>query len=131
MQARPTRAGGVPVDTLPLIGRSVLVVEDEPLIAYGVADNLKAAGAKVVAARHLDHALRLAEHADFSAAVLDFNLGRDTSTPLCWRLVDRHTPFMFHSGERHKEFLLWPAAPVLIKPASALMLVNMAARLLR
>jgi hypothetical protein len=38
---------------------------------------------------------------------------------------------MFHSGERLKEFLLWPTAPVLIKPSCAMMLVNMAARLLR
>jgi DNA-binding response OmpR family regulator len=119
------------VDTLPLVGRSVLIVEDEPLIAYEVEAHLRAAGAKIVAARHLEHALRLADSTDFSAAVLDFNLGRDTSTTVCWRLVQRQIPFMFHSGERHKEFLLWPSAPVLIKPASPMMLVNMAARLLR
>jgi DNA-binding response OmpR family regulator len=124
-------AGGVPVDTLPLIGRLVLVVEDEPLVAFEVEDNLRAAGAKIVAARHLEHALRLVDRADFSAAVLDFNLGRDTSASVCWRLVERQIPFMFHSGERHDEFLLWPTAPVLIKPSCAMMLVNMAARLLR
>ena len=125
------RASGVRVDTLPLVGRSVLIVEDEPLVAYEVEDNLRAAGAKTVAARHLEHALRLADSTDFSAAVLDFNLGRDTSTTVCWRLVQRQIPFMFHSGERHNEFLLWPSAPVLIKPASPMMLVNMTARLLR
>src|SRR2546423_1548626 len=105
--------------------------DDDPLVDFEVEDNLRAGGAKIVAARHLEHALRLADRADFSAAVPDFNLGRDTSTLVCWRLAERQIPFMFHSGERHKEFQLWPAAPVLIKPARAMMLVNMAARLLR
>jgi hypothetical protein len=58
----------------PLSGAQSLLSRDEPLIAYEVEDSLRAAGAKSVATRHLEHALRLADSTDFSAVVLDFNL---------------------------------------------------------
>jgi DNA-binding response OmpR family regulator len=119
------------VETLLLAKQSLLVVEDEPLISMEVEDHLRAAGAKVLAAHHLAHALRLAEHFELTAAVLDYNLGRETSTPICHRLIERHIPFMFYSGERHAAFRQWPNAPVLIKPAAGLILVNAVTRLVQ
>lgn len=103
-----------------LEGRSILVLEDEPLISMDVQQRFHDAGAQVLHAWRLEEALRLAERPDLSAAVLDFDLGggRD-STPVCWRLAERRVPFVFHSGLKYPAFLQWPTAPVVIKPASS------------
>ncbi len=69
-----------------LVGRLVLVVEDEPLVALDVADCLKAAGAQVVIARTLADALRESASADLSAAVLDHGLHDGDTSEVCERL---------------------------------------------
>jgi len=50
-------AGGAPVDRADLVGLSVLVLEDEPLVALDIVEALKGAGASVftpiVCAMHL------------------------------------------------------------------------------
>lgn len=102
--------------SLVLAGRTILLVENEPVISMDAGRRLQAAGANVLSASHLEHALRLADHPDLSAGVLDFQLARGDSTPVCWRLTDRHVPFLFHSAAAYREFRQWPAAPVLIKP---------------
>jgi DNA-binding response OmpR family regulator len=101
-----------------LAGRSILLVEDEPLICLDTARRLQAAGAQVFAASHLDKALGLAGHADLSAGVLDFDLGNADSTLICWKLLDRRIPFVFHTGRVYSAFRQWPAAPVILKPAN-------------
>jgi DNA-binding NtrC family response regulator len=101
----------------PLAGRSILLVEDEPLICLELENRLQAAGARVLAASHLEHALALANCAELSAGVLDFDLGKADSTPVCWRLFDRRIPFVFHSGRFYSAFKQWPSAPVVFKPA--------------
>jgi hypothetical protein len=68
------------------------------LICLDTMSRLQAAGAKVFAASHLDKALGLAGHPDISAGVLDFDLGNADSTLICWKLVDRRIPFIFHTG---------------------------------
>lgn len=87
-----------------LAGRSILVVEDEPLICLDLTRRLQGAGATVLAASHLDKALDLAETPGLSAGVLDFDLGNADTTPVCWRLVDRRIPFVFHSGRIYSAF---------------------------
>lgn len=47
----------------PLSGRSVLIVEDEPLIALELRDALRAAGASILAATNIKDALALILHA--------------------------------------------------------------------
>ena len=99
-----------------LAGRCILLVEDEPWVRLDIEKCLEAAGARVLGASRLDRALRLADHPDLSAAVLDFNLGDADSAPVCWRLTDRRIPFVLHSGAVHNAFLQWPTAPVVLKP---------------
>jgi DNA-binding response OmpR family regulator len=101
-----------------LAGRSILLVEDEPLICLDITSRLQAAGAKVFAASHLDKALGLAGHPDISAGVLDFDLGKADSTLICWKLVDRRIPFIFHTGRVYSAFRQWPTAPVILKPST-------------
>ena len=108
---------GMP-SSLDLAGRSILVVEDEALVRLDVTELLEDAGAKVFAASRLDKALDLAGHPHISAGVLDFDLGNADSTPVCWKLVDRRIPFIFHSGRIYSAFQQWPSAPVILKPAT-------------
>ena len=75
--------------SLALSGRSILVVEDEPLIALDLRQSLESAGAYVFAATQLPHALQLAGHPDLSAAVVDYRLGQGDSTAICSLLEQR------------------------------------------
>jgi DNA-binding response OmpR family regulator len=115
------------VKSLDLAGRSILVVEDEPLICLDITSRLRDAGAHVLAASHLEKAMRLADRPDLSAGVLDFNLGAVDSSPVCWRLVERHVPFLFHTGRVSPAFQQWPAAPVLLKPSHAGLIASVVA----
>jgi len=106
------------VGSLDLAGRSILVVEDEPLVCLDLTERLQGAGAMVFAASHLDKALGLVDHPNLSAGVLDFDLGKADSTAVCWRLVDRRIPFVFHTGRIYSAFRQWPSAPVILKPST-------------
>ena len=81
-----------------LSGRSILIAEDEPLIALDIAEAFKDAGATTVVTSTVHHALVLVEHDDLSAAVLDHALHGGNSSPLCQRLNERKLPFVIYSG---------------------------------
>lgn len=80
-----------------LAGCSILTVEDE-LIALDIRSAFEKAGAVTLTARSFAVALRLVEHDDLSAAVLDFGLGDGDADALCVRLDQRHIPFILNSG---------------------------------
>jgi DNA-binding response OmpR family regulator len=82
----------------PLVGRSILVVEDEPLIAMDVAQGLETAGASVSVARTLSDALNKVEAPGLSAAVLDHRLKDGDTSQICDRLDARNIPFVVYSG---------------------------------
>jgi CheY-like chemotaxis protein len=82
----------------PLLGRSILVVEDQPLIAMDVVQGLEVAGASVPAARTLRDALDKVEAPGLSAAVLDHRLNDGDSSQICERLDARNIPFIVYSG---------------------------------
>jgi DNA-binding response OmpR family regulator len=81
-----------------LPGCSILIVEDEILIALDIADTFKRAGARTVTTHSLKEALRLVEEDNWSAAVLDHLLGDTESSPLCKRLKERDIPFVLYTG---------------------------------
>jgi DNA-binding response OmpR family regulator len=87
----------LPMDR-PLVGRLILIVEDEPLIVMDVAQGLKAAGASVSVARMLSDALAIVEAPGLSAAVLDHRLNDGDSSQICNRLDARNIPFVVYSG---------------------------------
>lgn len=100
-----------------LNGRTVLVVEDEPLVALDIAELLTASGATVSSTSSLRGALALAERLVFSAAVLDVRLGGEDCSAVCQRLSERGTPFLFYTGYTSGIVLSsWPNSPVLGKP---------------
>jgi PAS domain S-box-containing protein len=88
-----------PPGALPVLGSRILVVEDEALIAMDIAATLEQAGCTVVGpAPTLAEAMRLADVERLDAAVLDRNLGGDSSAPVARRLRDRGIPFAVVSG---------------------------------
>jgi CheY-like chemotaxis protein len=68
-----------------LEGRSILVVEDQPLIAMDISQAFAPTGAAITTTT-LTHALTLVEHKGLSGAILDHALGDGDSSLLCARL---------------------------------------------
>jgi DNA-binding response OmpR family regulator len=76
----------------------VLIVEDDPLIAFDLSEMIAAGiGAAVLVAVNLAVAKRhLAGRVDF--ALLDINLGSETTFELARGLISKGIPFAFVSG---------------------------------
>lgn len=90
-----------PADSNPLTNTRprILVVEDEALVALGIAKVLTETGFEVVGpARAVTQALDLVKRGGCDAAVLDINLGNETSEPIALGLMERCTPFVTVSG---------------------------------
>jgi DNA-binding response OmpR family regulator len=117
------------MESLALRGRSILVVEDEPLIALDLGDCFRKAGASVLIAHRLADGLRMAGHPDLSAAVLDFGLSDGEGTALCERLKERGVPFVLHTGYTHVDEAC-RAGVVVPKPTTPDVLVSTVAQLL-
>lgn len=83
----------------PLDGVRVLVVEDEALVAMLLEDMLSDLGAQVVAtAGSVKEAVDLARAGGLDVAILDVNLGSDSSAPVAEALAAAGTPFVFATG---------------------------------
>ena len=81
-----------------LWGRSILVVEDELLIAMDIVAALEEAGANATMTTTVRHALILVEHDGLSGAIMDHALSDGDSTDLCARLKERGIPYISYSG---------------------------------
>ncbi|HEX8644585.1 MAG TPA: response regulator [Allosphingosinicella sp.] len=100
-------------------GRSILIVEDEPLIAMMLEDFLDSLGHRIVGTcESVEDALAIVERGDFDVAIIDVQLKNGEKVwPVADRLADTGKPFILATGghvepppERHA------AAPVLAKP---------------
>ena len=114
----------------PLAKRSILIVEDEPLIAMDLTQAFEGAGAHVITTRSLREALRLVESERFCAAILDHALGDGDSSQLCARLKERDIPFALYTGYSQIKGACHNA-PIVPKPAQPSELVDTIAGLLR
>src|SRR5262245_36078225 len=115
--------------TTRLVGCSLLVVEDEPLIALGLKEAFEAEGARVHVASNSDDSLSFVRDVFLSAAVLDFGSEGDTSLTLRRVLGTRGVPFLYYTGVDdldEKSF----GAPIINKPASAEVLITTITKLL-
>ena len=81
-----------------LTGRSILIVEDEPLIVMDITQAFEGTGAELTTTNTLRHALILVEHDGLSGAILDHALGDGNSSLLYARLKERVIPFLIYSG---------------------------------
>jgi DNA-binding NtrC family response regulator len=94
-----------------LSGRRVLVVEDEMIILMTIEDMLAQLGCKdVTAVPSVAKALALIDAQSFDVAMLDANLGKETSERIADALAARNIPFFFATGygsiaagDKHKD----------------------------
>ena len=115
----------------PLRGRTVLIIEDEPLIALELHNTLHIAGASILAATTVKDALELIRRAQICAAIVDVNLGGDDCSGICAALAKRSIPFMFYTGYSTAVALAaWPQAPAVNKPADSSTMVEIIAQLM-
>jgi CheY-like chemotaxis protein len=100
-------------------GRSILIVEDEPLIAMMLEDFLDSLGHRIVGScETVADAMAMVEKGDFDVAIIDVQLKNGEKVwPVADRLADTGKPFVLATGghvepppERHA------GAPVLSKP---------------
>lgn len=104
-----------------LLSGEALVVEDNMIIAMEAEDILTELGAtRVHVAASVRAALETMAAHPPSFALLDINLGRETSEPVARALVDAGVPFAFASGYGEDTGMqqAFPAAPVIAKPYS-------------
>ena len=81
-----------------LKGRQILLVEDNMIIAMDGEDALRDLGAQVVTAASIGRAHEAITLHPVDLAVLDFNLGNETSLPIADMLAERGVPFLFATG---------------------------------
>ncbi len=83
------------------MGNRILIVEDEVLLCMELSDMLTAAGFEVIGPAHtLGAGLDIARTEPLDAAILDVNLGKETSERIGCCLNDRHIPFVIVSAMR-------------------------------
>lgn len=114
-----------------LDGRSILILEDEYLIAMDVEQTCIECGARqVTIVRSLDQLRdQPLDSLEFDAAIIDLRLGGETTTHFAHELTRRRIPFVFATGlndtaELSEEF---PGVPVIGKPYSGEELVRILA----
>lgn len=102
-----------------LSGRTVLVVEDQMLIALDLVEMLEDAGMIVFGpAASVQEALELLATAPPDIAILDVNLGDETSGTIARTLSAVGTPYLFSTGYDEKGGVLsdFPDVPIVRKP---------------
>ena len=80
-------------------GHSILIVEDEPLIAMMLEDFLESLGHSI--AGTCDTVISALDHVDkggFDLAILDVNLKGENVWPVASRLRERSVPFVIATG---------------------------------
>ena len=97
----------------PKRSRAVLIVEDEPVIAFGIEELLIDAGFAIAGvAVRLEEALAIIESGICGAAILDANLAGVSAAPAARALTERGVPFLVLSGYARNQ-----QAPALLEAA--------------
>lgn len=79
--------------------RTILIVEDEPLISMMLEDFLLSLGHNVSAiCESVEEAITAIDTKQFDVAILDVNLRGESVWPVAYRLKENGTPFVLASG---------------------------------
>jgi light-regulated signal transduction histidine kinase (bacteriophytochrome)/CheY-like chemotaxis protein len=104
-----------------LFSAGALIVEDNVIIAMEAEDVLRALGfGECRVAGSVRAAQAMIDEMDISFAMLDVNLGKETSEEIAQLLHARGVPFIFASGYGDRSFITsrFEAVPVITKPYS-------------
>jgi light-regulated signal transduction histidine kinase (bacteriophytochrome)/CheY-like chemotaxis protein len=116
---QPDNSPRVSLAARPLHGKTVLLVEDNMIIALDGEDALHALGAEqVIAAASVSQAISAIELEKIDFALLDFNLGAETSVVVAETLIARGIRFAFATGygEGLKDMERFTNVAILTKP---------------
>jgi len=99
--------------------KTVLVVEDEPIVAMHTEDLLSALGfVNIVVVGGVRRAVEALAAFSIDLAVLDINLNGEKSFPIAERLTERSIPFLFATGYSDQK-TPFPDAILINKPFSS------------
>lgn len=102
-------------------GKRVLVVEDNPLLAYDLCDTLGDIGSEPIGpALNLASGFALLRTSELDAALLDIDLGGEPVWPLAEALQQKRVPFAFITADCTVDYVsgLFQSEVCLEKPAS-------------
>jgi len=92
-------SGEANTDNKPLAGFNVLILEDNLIVALEAEDLLRSLGAaSIVAVSTIAAAVRVCATTSIDFAMLDINLGFESSLGFAGALRESRTPFLFASG---------------------------------
>jgi CheY-like chemotaxis protein len=98
-------------------GAAILIVEDQPFVGLAVADMVSAMGAHVTEiVATVEEALAAVARGRFAAALLDIDLGGQSSEPVAHALETAQIPFVVTTGFDARVLAGFEEAPRLIKP---------------
>jgi two-component sensor histidine kinase len=106
----------------PNVTSEILIVEDDPLIAFDLVSMIEGMNLKVLGcAGSVDESLILLEKSRPGLAILDANLGDQSSRLIAERLVEANIPVIYASGFSEISDIPDPLrnAPKLLKPISS------------
>jgi CheY-like chemotaxis protein len=100
-----------------LAKRNILILEDEPLVAMMLQDQLEELGIHVIGpANNLKSAIQLAEFSNLDGALLDLNINGTYATKVADILRARGVPFVFVTAYDRPPGLRYRDVSVLRKP---------------
>lgn len=106
----------------------IMIVEDDPFIAMDLEDTFIACGYQVEGPfADVKSGLNSLNNIQPDIAMLDYNLGQETSIPLAKKLHEKKIPFIFLSGQVEKVVIDHdiPKHPVIPKPFVPEKLINL------
>ncbi len=98
---------------------AILTVEDAFLVGLQLKRDVESFGFEVLGpVARAQEALALLDHPNLVFAILDINLGEETSIPVATALRDRGIPFVFITGYRSVDVAGFEHTEVIRKPAT-------------
>ena len=121
------------IESEPLVGTRILVVEDDAVQALDLAASLAEAGAAIIGpVASLSEASDLASESACDAAILDLRLRDRNATALARQLLQQGIPFIVYTGYPDSAFFRsdWPGYELVTKPADLKQLMRRVAALI-
>jgi DNA-binding response OmpR family regulator len=108
--------GTAAVERGSLEGKTILVVEKEPLIALDLQRALEAAGAEVIVARNAKEAVSRIKKSRFAAGVIDWHPSSEDHRLVARALKERKVRFLFYATHAPEDVTTVRGAPIFLKP---------------
>ena len=105
------------MERVSLDGHTILVVEEQPLIALDLQRALEGAGAEVVVARNGAEAVTRIGQIDFTAGVIDWRPASEDHRVVARALKQKNVRFLFYATNPPEDVTTVRGAPIFLKPA--------------